>query len=238
MNESSKLLYFMLQSLCGNLSDTHIRLQLDNTIAIACINHMASAKPRLKTWQLVLKVVPLSIMMLNGCSLIKPVFRKICGIYGTPIIDLFASRLNKQLSNYYAWKPDPKAIAIDAFLQNWNKGLMYTFPPFRINCRVLQKVMAAEATIILIAPIWPTQSWFAKPSKCWPSSHVKHPLDKIRVAAMSLSGDRCKQLVYRQGSLRSLPAPGVMVPKNNTKRTSSNGNNFVVNGTQIQFQPI
>ena len=264
-----KAAYFMLQSLCGNLSDTHIRLQLDNTTAVACINRMASTKPRHQT---TIRKITLSAEYLPGCQnttadaesraivnndaewmLIKPVFRQICNIYGTPIIDLFASRLNKQLSNYYAWKPDPKAIAIDAFPQNWNKGLMYAFPPFRIIGRVLQKVMAEGATLILIAPIWPTQSWFAtalkmltqQPYLLPPNSlilpqnpELKHPLGKMRLAAMSLSGDRCKQLVYRQGSLRSLPAPGVVVPKNNTERTSSNGNNFVVNGTQIHFQPI
>ena len=48
-------------------------------------------------------------------------------MYGTPIIDLFASRLNKQLPKYYTWKPNPKATAIDTFLQNWRKGQSMLF---------------------------------------------------------------------------------------------------------------
>ena len=35
---------------------------------------------------------------------------------GNPSIDLFASRLNHQVSCYVSWKPDPGAAFIDAFL--------------------------------------------------------------------------------------------------------------------------
>ena len=31
---------------------------------------------------------------------------------------LFASRLMKQLPNFYSWRPDPEAIAVDAFNQD------------------------------------------------------------------------------------------------------------------------
>ena len=69
-----KAAYFMLQSLCGNLSDTHIRLQLDNTTAVACINRMASTKPRLMKitkelwmWALIRKIT-LSAEYLPGCQ--------------------------------------------------------------------------------------------------------------------------------------------------------------------------
>jgi len=38
---------------------------------------------------------------------------------GSLQIELFASRLTKQLPNFYSWRPDPEAIATDAFNQDW-----------------------------------------------------------------------------------------------------------------------
>ena len=38
----------------------------------------------------------------------------------TLVLDLFASRLNTQLPAFYAWRPDPEALALDAFSQNWS----------------------------------------------------------------------------------------------------------------------
>lgn len=36
-------------------------------------------------------------------------FQEIVATWGTPTIDLFASRLNKQLAFDVSWKPDPEA---------------------------------------------------------------------------------------------------------------------------------
>ena len=78
--------------------------------------------------------------------------------------------------------------------------------------------MTKEATVILIAPIWPPQSWFATALKMLvqqpcllPANSLilpqypklKHALDKMGLATMKLSGNRCKQLTYHQGSSRS-----------------------------------
>ena len=41
--------------------------------------------------------------------------------FGYPQIDLFASRLNKQLQNYVPWFCGPEAKTIDAFLTDWGK---------------------------------------------------------------------------------------------------------------------
>ena len=124
----------------------------------------------------------------------KPIFEAICDHFGQPKIDLFASRLNKQLATCYAWRPDPEAAAIDAFMQPWQHDLMHGFPPFRIIGRVLQKTARDQATIILVAPMWPTQAWFsvalrmliATPRVLPPDSltlpqnpTLKHPLTKI-----------------------------------------------------------
>ena len=75
-------------------------------------------------------------------------------------IDLFASRINKQLEKFVAYRPDPDAIAIDAFTIDWKGQKFYAFPPFSCINRVVQKIIADQATGILIVPDWPNQYWY------------------------------------------------------------------------------
>ena len=73
-------------------------------------------------------------------------FGKIAEVFENPNLDLFASRLNKQLPLYVSWKPDPGAQYIDAFSFNWSSIYMYAFPPFSLIGRVLQKIRADQAS--------------------------------------------------------------------------------------------
>ena len=79
-----------------------------------------------------------------------------------PDIDLFASRLNYRLNRYVSYKPDPGALAVDAFTIQWSQYLFYAFPPFSMIMRTLQKIHRDQATGLLVVPFWPTQAW-------WPS---------------------------------------------------------------------
>ena len=47
------------------------------------------------------------------------VFFQIQAVRGPLEIDLFASRLTRQLPRFYSWRLDPEADATDAFMQNW-----------------------------------------------------------------------------------------------------------------------
>lgn len=44
------------------------------------------------------------------------IFQEIYANFGTPNIDLFASRINTQLANYVSYLPEPSVIAVDAVL--------------------------------------------------------------------------------------------------------------------------
>ena len=77
-----------------------------------------------------------------------------------PDIYQFASRLNKQLPNYVAYRPDPESIAIDAFTINWAKLKLYAFPSFSVIAAVLKKIQEDKATGVCVLPNWPTQAWF------------------------------------------------------------------------------
>lgn len=45
-------------------------------------------------------------------------FQKVTNAFGTPNIDLFASRVNKKCQKYISWHRDPDAYAINAFSVN------------------------------------------------------------------------------------------------------------------------
>ena len=74
--------------------------------------------------------------------------------------DLFASRLNNQISSYCSWQADPNSTHVDAFTMNWNGHKFYAFPPFSLLPRCLQKMSQDRAQGVLNAPLWPTQTWF------------------------------------------------------------------------------
>ena len=55
-------------------------------------------------------------------------FKEIVSTFGKPDIDLFASRINHQLSNYISWRSDPGAKAADAHSINSSPTYNYCFP--------------------------------------------------------------------------------------------------------------
>jgi hypothetical protein len=82
------------------------------------------------------------------------------GIPFTPVIDLFASRINKQLDQYVSYRPDPFASDINAFTISWADTNFYCFPPFSFMLRVVRKIICNRARGVLVVPQWPTQSWY------------------------------------------------------------------------------
>ena len=93
------------------------------------------------------------------------IFEESSTVFGKPNIDLFASRINRQVSSYVAWKPEPEAFAIDAFSIKWDFDLNYAFPPFNMIGRTIAKAEREKANMILIVPDWPTQVWFPQAMK-------------------------------------------------------------------------
>ena len=78
-------------------------------------------------------------------------------IFGEVQVDLFAERINAHKPKYVSWKPDPCVIAMDAFSPNWSQISAYAFPPFCLIGRCLAKIRKDQATVVIIAPVWPGQ---------------------------------------------------------------------------------
>ena len=95
-------------------------------------------------------------------SLSDNIFSQICSKWGTPEIDLFASILNHKIKPYVSYGPDPGSSYIDSFSIKWNNMYVYAFPPFSLIWPILRKIQYESVEMILICPLWTTQSWFPK----------------------------------------------------------------------------
>ena len=87
------------------------------------------------------------------------IFKRACKIFGTPEVDLFASRLTKKIEKFVSWEPDPESWKVDAFTFEWTDYLFFVFPPFSLLGRVLQKLLADGTRAVLVAPLWLGQAW-------------------------------------------------------------------------------
>ena len=167
---------------------------------------------------------------------------------------MFASRLNNQLPVYCSWQADPESIHVDAFSVDWSKYKFYAFPPFSLLPKCLSKIAQDKSQGILIAPLWPTQTWFPTLLQLlyqhpWvytpgqhllqhPSQNQPHPLSKsLRLMVCPVSGNVSD--VYR--FQMTLPTcswlPGERAPKSSTEHTSGNGWSFAIKGKLITILP-
>ena len=88
-------------------------------------------------------------------------FDRLVDEWGSPQIDLFATKDSTHRQRFFAWGEDDEAEAFDALAQMWDFDLAYAFPPPQIIPRVLRKIEASTGAFLLITPYWPAQKWFA-----------------------------------------------------------------------------
>ena len=273
--------FFGLKAFCKNEHGIHVQIYSDNSTTVNYINAMGGTHSRecntiaKDIWQWCIdKQIWLTAAHIPGTKnveadresrvfsdnkewMIRPdIFRKITDIWGDPSIDLFASRLNHQVSCYVSWKPDPGAAFIDAFSITWDKQLFYAFPPFSLIARCLQKIQTDSAEGFMIVPMWPTQSWYPKllhmlvdVPRVLPSQQTAlqmpgmkqevHPLAKklvLIVCRLSSSPMRHRDFLKRQPLLSY--SRGGKEPLSSTPHTSKDGLHIVVKNRLIQFLPL
>lgn len=271
-----KAAFLAVKALCKTLHDTHVKIRSDNSTTVACINKAGSTKRALLAityeflnWALERNIV-ISAAHIPGVAnidadresrmtnsdtewmLLPNIFSEICqALNFQPHIDMFATRLNHQCPVYVAWRPDPDAYDIDAFSMNWQNLTMYCFPPFSVIGRMLQKLNTAQATALVILPMWPTKPWFVRalrmlvrPPKLLPKKSLvlpqhpslQHPLfPKLTLAAMTLSGNVTETAAFRKTLQPSLCNHGGPAPMPNMGAISKNGCSFVTGNKVVHF---
>ena len=146
---------------CKNKDFLHVRVMCDNVTAISYVNDMGGMKSQTsnniacRIWDFCTKnQLWVSAAHIPGTINIEAdkqsrvlqdatewkfnpaLFHKIVEKFGKPDIDLFATRINKQLDRYASWHPEPEAMAINAFSLTWNNNYFYMFPRFNLVGRV------------------------------------------------------------------------------------------------------
>lgn len=182
----------------------------------------------------------------------QDIFQKLSLLRGPFEIDLFASRLNKQVCTYVSWKPDPGATAVDAFFIVWDRKPFYAFPPFSLIHRCLQKITADEAEGVVIVPMWPTQTYYPRlmsmliqlprllPRKenllRLLHSQKSHPLwKKMQLMACPVSGIASRQKEFQKKQEESCCSHGENLPGTSMASISKSGQKFAVKRTLIHM---
>ena len=192
--------FHALQCFVSNSRSIHVRLALDNSAAVAYINNMGGVRSPLldslssSIWEWCkLRSIFISAQHIPGkannqadalskeissnldWSLNDEVFHEVISQTFIPEIDLFASRLDAKTAKFISWHPQPGAVAVDAFSLSWGNMNCYAFPPLSLLPRVLAKIRHDKAVVLLIAPMWPTQSWYPLLLQLQPSESPSQP---------------------------------------------------------------
>jgi len=183
-------------------------------------------------------------------------FQEINHLLGPLSTDLFASRLSSQLPIFVSWKPDPLAVATDAFTQDWNTlpEKLYANPPWSLIGRVLSLVHSQEVQeLVLVAPVWKAQAWYPMLLQMLVRVPILIPqsLDTIQpvcqfnlpdiipqLAVWVISANNAKAATFLRQLQISSCHHGETNPQSHTIPPSGNGLAGVLNGTEIPFQAL
>ena len=272
-------IFYGLKSFCKGCSRMHVQVKTDSTCARAYVNSMGGVKSpecneiARKIWLWCIdRDIWISEEHIPGSQndadfesrnykentewkLDPEVVQNIFEIWGTPEIDMFATRLNTQLGSYAAWHPDPDAEFINAFSCDWSKYYFYAFPCFSLIPRCMAKLRLDQEECILIALVWVTQSWFPQVMEMitdtpyllpkrenlltLPGTRKIHPLHKkLTLMACRLSGKPSQAERFLKKQPISLWPLGDMAHKSSTQPTSKNGFTTVVKGKLINFKQM
>lgn len=186
-------------------------------------------------------------------KLCPQVFSKINQLTGPLQVDLFASRLTNQLRDYVSWRPDPTAIATDAFTLDWTQFRGYANPPWNLVGRVLAQVREQKAQLVLVAPVWKSQVWYPTllemlirepllipnlPHLIQPTHRVNQPDINPTLAVWVISGVDSKAKGFRTKLHHSSSPHGGKKQPSHMTPCSENGSAGVTNGVVIPFQEI
>ena len=277
-----KAVHFAVQAFGDRLKNKHVKILCDNSTTVAHINAMGGTKsPRSNqiaydvwdwcvnnnTWLTATHIAGVENTEADKESrlfndrtewnLKREIFAQITTHWGTPEIDLFATRLNTQLPKFVSWKPDPASCFVDAFTISWKSLYFYAFPPFCQIHRCLQKILEKQVPQgIMILPLWPTHVWWPQLLKmliAMPlvlpkqedllslshSPQTLHPLRrKLTMLACLLSGNPSRIEEFQRWLLSSSWPPGETEQRNSTVPTLQSGKSFVIRGRSVTFNHL
>ena len=177
-------------------------------------------------------------------------------VWGAPHIDLFATSLNHKLPLYCSPFPDPEAWATDALVIPWDRLWIYAYPPPALLGQIIHKFgLTRNSRLILLAPLWPQQPWFAellhlstdhpRELPLWrtllkqPHLDRFHPTPEVfRLHAWLLSNSPSEQRAFRNSLPLELPDQPDFQPPTSTRPSGPSSVVGVVEGRLIRSSPL
>ena len=272
--------FLVLKHFIRNLKGQTILIRSDNSTVVQYINKQGGTRsPQLcfKTWEIwnwaiqnqiyikaahvagkanILadrlsryKVIP------TEWTLNKAIVHQIFQKWGYPLVDLFASHLNKQTQVYCSWIPDQNALAIDALTISWEDMFAWAFPPICLIPKVIQHMLKFHCQIILIAPQWPRRHWYTEilnllmacPIRLpvipdllqQPKSQIRHPNPEIfNLTAWLLSTNNLKREVFLKKQRNYSVLPGEQEHRRTMCQNSRNSVAGVIQGKLIPITQL
>ena len=165
---------------------------------------------------------------------------------------------NAQLPQYFSFKPDPGAVAVDAFAQDWSNLNPYAFPPSLMVGRCLQKIWEEKVEkAVIVTPLWRSHASMVPTTpphehqQSLPSSPIKGPANEPSGRSASPHGSRRTDPDRLAGIQKSLENKGISEKAVNlicaswrrglrspTLRLGDCGKAGVVRGISILFQHL
>ena len=186
-------------------------------------------------------------------TLHRQVAKALLSEWGSPSIDLFASRLNAQLPVYCSLVPDDQAALEDAFRHPWDNLDVYAFPPFALLGKVLSRVrQSRNCSMTLVAPLWADRDWFADlllllthqplALPLWddvvhqPHNDLLHPgVPALKLHAWRLSSNSFESRAFREERRATCPDASVSPLQ---MSTSQSGLHFVIGVVDGALPPV
>ncbi len=168
------------------LHGKHVLIRTDNTATVAYINRQGGLRSR-RMWQLARHLLLWSQKHLRSLRAIHipgvlnraadelsrqpalpgewrlhpQVVQLIWGLFGTAQVDLFASPDSTHCQLFYSLTEG--TFGTDALAHSWPQGLRkYAFSPVSLLAQTLCKVRDDEEQVLLVAPYWPSRTWFSE----------------------------------------------------------------------------
>jgi hypothetical protein len=166
----------------SQLQDHNVRLQSDNSAVVAIVNSGSSRSAALmqlvrQLWQ---RAASLRLRLFASYvsthsnhladdlsrgrrapawRLPQPLFEQLQQRFGPHDVDRFASVHSRLLHRWNSLDSDG-AEAVDAFSVSWARANNYINAPWDLLPRVINKLRTERAVATVIAPWWPSQSWW------------------------------------------------------------------------------
>ncbi|KAL0154035.1 hypothetical protein M9458_050694 [Cirrhinus mrigala] len=160
------------------LRHKHVLVRTDSTATVAYINHQGGLRSRRMsqlarhlTWLKSLRAVHIPGELNRAADQLSrqsthpgewrlhaQVVQLIWSHFCEAQIDLFASPESSHCQLFYSLSEAP--LGRDALAHSWPPGPKYAFPPVSLLAQTLCKIREDEEQVLLVAPYWPTRTWF------------------------------------------------------------------------------